>query len=226
MSSLPFDQDLFDSSPSSQPQPQPAPPNTEAQAADPPLPEPESAEDETLLPPPDFRPFFTLIADPHTGEYHHPTVHYLFSDDDPEILTGAALEAIDAGDTHARNTGAEEDETAEDGGVEERVVIVDLAADGKTVTGAVSLSKEWQALRTEVGAAPSMGGGGVGGGAEGKAGDEESGRGLMLKISGVEARREGDNAQGKGSSLEALVGRFGEVLGELDEVVGKEEKGW
>ena len=50
---------------------------------------------EDLLPPQDFKPFFVLIEDPETGEYHHPTVHYVFSDDDPEILTSAALEVLD-----------------------------------------------------------------------------------------------------------------------------------
>lgn len=147
-------------------------------------------------------------------------MHYLFSDDDPEILTAAALEAVDAGDTHAQN--ADGDEGDGHDGLEERMVIVDLAADGKSVTSAVSLSKEWQALRTEVGAAPSMGGGsgGAGGSAESKGGDGESGRSLMLKISGMEAR---EQARETGGDLEALVRRFGEMLGELDEVVGKEE---
>ena len=40
---------------------------------------------EEVPPPPDFKPFFTLIEDPETGDHHHPTVHYIFSDDDPEI---------------------------------------------------------------------------------------------------------------------------------------------
>ncbi|CAL5869182.1 uncharacterized protein PFLUO_LOCUS3410 [Penicillium psychrofluorescens] len=45
---------------------------------------------------PPFQPFFTLIEDAHTSEYHHPTVHYLFSDDDTDIVTEAALRSLEA----------------------------------------------------------------------------------------------------------------------------------
>lgn len=43
-----------------------------------------------------FQPFFTLIEDAHTSEYHHPTVHYIFSDDDTDIVTEAALRSLEA----------------------------------------------------------------------------------------------------------------------------------
>lgn len=43
-----------------------------------------------------FQPFFTLIEDIPTGEYHHPTVHYIFSDDDTDIITEAALRSLEA----------------------------------------------------------------------------------------------------------------------------------
>ncbi|KAH1490572.1 hypothetical protein KXV92_000606 [Aspergillus fumigatus] len=42
-----------------------------------------------------FQPFFTLIEDANTSEYHHPAVHYIFSDDDTDIVTEAALRALD-----------------------------------------------------------------------------------------------------------------------------------
>lgn len=45
---------------------------------------------------PRFQPFFTLIEDAHTAEYHHPTVHYIFSDDDTDIVTEAALRSLEA----------------------------------------------------------------------------------------------------------------------------------
>ncbi|KAJ5096422.1 hypothetical protein NUU61_005778 [Penicillium alfredii] len=41
-----------------------------------------------------FQPFFTLIEDAHTSDYHHPTVHYIFSDDDTDIVTEAALRSL------------------------------------------------------------------------------------------------------------------------------------
>ncbi|EAW10982.1 uncharacterized protein ACLA_066180 [Aspergillus clavatus NRRL 1] len=43
-----------------------------------------------------FQPFFTLIEDANTSEYYHPTVHYIFSDDDADIVTEAALRALEA----------------------------------------------------------------------------------------------------------------------------------
>lgn len=43
---------------------------------------------------PAFQPFFTLIEDAQTSDYHHPTVHYIFSDDDAEIVTEAALRSL------------------------------------------------------------------------------------------------------------------------------------
>ncbi|KAJ5893153.1 hypothetical protein N7504_009844 [Penicillium tannophilum] len=45
---------------------------------------------------PAFQPFFTLIEDIPVGEYHHPTVHYIFSDDDTDIITEAALRSLEA----------------------------------------------------------------------------------------------------------------------------------
>ncbi|KAJ5890407.1 uncharacterized protein N7473_006635 [Penicillium subrubescens] len=43
-----------------------------------------------------FQPFFTLIEDAHTSDHHHPTVHYIFSDDDTDIVTEAALRSLEA----------------------------------------------------------------------------------------------------------------------------------
>ncbi|KAJ5109496.1 hypothetical protein N7456_006171 [Penicillium angulare] len=45
---------------------------------------------------PNFHPFFTLVEDQQTGEYHHPTVHYIFSDDDTDIITAAALRSLES----------------------------------------------------------------------------------------------------------------------------------
>ncbi|KAF7176153.1 hypothetical protein CNMCM7691_001629 [Aspergillus felis] len=44
---------------------------------------------------PSFQPFFTLIEDATTSEYYHPAVHYIFSDDDTDIVTEAALRALE-----------------------------------------------------------------------------------------------------------------------------------
>ncbi|KAK1144963.1 hypothetical protein N8T08_004678 [Aspergillus melleus] len=45
--------------------------------------------------PPPFQPFFTLIEDANTSAYYHPTVHYIFSDDDTDIVTEAALRSLE-----------------------------------------------------------------------------------------------------------------------------------
>jgi hypothetical protein len=42
-----------------------------------------------------FQPFFTLIEDSTTHEHFHPTVHYIFADDDADIITEAALRSIE-----------------------------------------------------------------------------------------------------------------------------------
>ncbi len=51
-----------------------------------------AAEQERPRPP--FAPFFTLVEDVNSSEHFHPTVHYIFSDDDTDLLTDAALRAL------------------------------------------------------------------------------------------------------------------------------------
>ncbi|EME48446.1 hypothetical protein DOTSEDRAFT_161970 [Dothistroma septosporum NZE10] len=163
------------------------------------LPYPEPEQDEPLLPPAGFRPFFTLVED-GTGEHHHPNVHYVFADDDPDILTSAALEMLQDS-RHERE-------------VEERFVILDFAADGKEIISATSLSPDWQAMQTKLSAAPSWGGD------DGKSRD----KGLMLTISGREAG-EGNTSKDKArkEDIEALLKTFDEHMGSLDGVLGTEE---
>ncbi|KAJ5313067.1 hypothetical protein PENANT_c018G01053 [Penicillium antarcticum] len=45
---------------------------------------------------PTFQPFFALVEDAHTSDYYHPNVHYIFSDDDTDIVTEAALRSLTA----------------------------------------------------------------------------------------------------------------------------------
>lgn len=44
---------------------------------------------------PPFKPFFTLIEDTNSSDHHNPTVHYIFSDDDTDLITEAALRALE-----------------------------------------------------------------------------------------------------------------------------------
>jgi hypothetical protein len=160
------------------------------------IPYPEPSSEQTLLPPPNFNPFFTLIEDTSSGEHYHPYVHYVFADDDPVIVTAAAMRSLGLDDIQylPQNTpereqegGQEEQEPDEEGldnqvesplpppipGVKERYLIVDVAADGHTIVDAQSLSSDWQITDATVRSAPSF--------------DEASPEyGYMLRIEGVE----------------------------------------
>jgi hypothetical protein len=175
-------------------------PNEEQQPDDAPedegdLPYPEPSSEQPLLPPPNFRPFFTLVEDATSGEHYHPYVHYVFADDDPTIVTAASMRGLGLDDTQylphdaqdgrerRRNQGSEEgsdqDSPVESPlpppilGVKEHYLIIDVGEDGRTIVDAQSLSSEWQITDTGVRTAPSF--------------DEDSpDQGHMLRIEGVE----------------------------------------
>ncbi|KAI9656312.1 MAG: hypothetical protein M1821_004975 [Bathelium mastoideum] len=162
-----------------------APTNTTTDA-DPPYPsllEP-SLPTASLLPPPSFRPFFTLVEDAASGAHHHPAVHYLFADDEPDTLTDACLRALEpASRQHLRSSGRDEggeqqqggreQRNDEEGGREERILLVDMSADARTVVAARSLSPQWQVVGVRVEAAPTW--------------EDAGGGGMMLRIEGMEA---------------------------------------
>jgi hypothetical protein len=170
------------------------------------VPYPEPSFEQPLLPPPNFRPFFTLIEDTTSGEHYHPYTHYVFADDDPTIITAASMRGLGLDDTkylpqdapgggeRRRNQGSEEgDEQASPvesplpppiPGVKEHYLIIDVAADGRTIADAQSLSSEWQITETDVRTAPSF--------------DEDApDQGYMLRIQGVEIPRK---SKGKGQA--------------------------
>lgn len=125
----------------------------------------------------------------------------MFADDDPDLLTAAALETLST-----ENVSKDSDE------VDERIVVVDIAASGKEVVSVSSLSPQWQALKTKVTPAPSWGGGGDGTNAD---------QVLMLRISGqeVESSRVGKE-RGRAGDIDGLLRTFDERLIGLDEVLG------
>ena len=61
-----------------------------------------SAHANTSEPIPSFQSFFTLIEDTVTNEHHHPTVHYIFADDDTDLITEAALRSLEVLDPSQR----------------------------------------------------------------------------------------------------------------------------
>jgi hypothetical protein len=164
--------------------------------SEPPYPEPTS--EQTLLPPPNFKPFFNLIEDSTTGEHYHPYVHYIFADDDPVIVTAAAMRSLGLDETrylpastpeheherHMHSSDQEEPLQNEEEvvnsplpppvpGAKERYMIIDVGSDGHTIVNAQSLSAEWQITNTSVRPAPSFD-------------ENDEGAGLMLRIEGVE----------------------------------------
>lgn len=210
-----------------QPQPQPgdAPDDDE-------IPYPEPSSEQTLLPPPNFRPFFTLVEDSTSGEHYHPYVHYVFADDDPVIVTAASMRGMGLDDTRYLPHDALEDHEEDQDpageerdhhdspvesplpppipGVKEHYLIVDVGTDGRTVVDAQSFSSEWQITNASVRTAPSF--------------DESlPDQGFMLRIEGVEIP---GKKKGKGKGLpgdnilsEARERNQGDVFAALDELM-------
>ncbi|KAK5999835.1 hypothetical protein QM012_004923 [Aureobasidium pullulans] len=171
-----------------------------------------SAAPGELLPPPDFRPFFTLIEDPDTGEHHHPSVHYIFSDDNPDFLTSTIVDAMSQ----------EQASTSSEQRVDnhrERMILLDIAPDGKAVNEVQSLSPHWQVLRTTVSQAPSWA-------------DEGSRKdipGLMLNIRGMEGvklksqpNRRNNPQEDTMARIEAMIGGYTSCLSTLEGVVKRD----
>ena len=178
----------------------------------------ESAEASAQLPSLPFQPFFTLIEDSLTNEHHHPTVHYVFADDDADLITEAACRSLlrdDATQTYAPY--AEESEAGlsnTSDAIREHYLLLDLAPTTRTdgaaayeVTSAQSLSSEWQVLGTSVGAAPTI-----------NVEDDEAG--LMLKIEGRGHTPDGiRKGKEEKKSMEEMIRRFEKGLSDIRKVI-------
>ncbi|KAF3918836.1 hypothetical protein ABW20_dc0101324 [Dactylellina cionopaga] len=140
------------------------------------------------LPPAPFIPFFTLIQDATTSSHFHPTVRYVFSDDEfdplailpsppnvpsnnttaPNSLSNSAAGAT-ANNAHPNSnphsgSGSQADVDSNGSGQfgrrdgagrnNERVILVDVSADGQGILSAHSLSAEWQVSGVSVTKAP------------------------------------------------------------------------
>ncbi|RYP63299.1 hypothetical protein DL771_009331 [Monosporascus sp. 5C6A] len=142
-----------------------------------------------------FAPIFTLVNNASTGTTHHPHVHYIFSDDDPDLLTRALTE-------HHETT---VDEAGSGPASSDRAVILDLATDnggGYHVAWASSLSPSWAVLDAQLSriSPPSSDGGNEN---DGGGGTDSSRPGrLMLRIEGLEGGglgSESDSRHSQGS---------------------------
>lgn len=116
----------------------------------------------------DIKPFFAVIEDETTGEQHHPHVYYIFSDDDQELTTKAALRTLNPQNL---GEGASEQLPQPE---EERNIIIDMTADGQSIAFARSLSSSWQLSSYSVGTAPTF---------DDKA--QQGQGGMMLRLSGM-----------------------------------------
>ena len=103
-----------------------------------------------------LKPFFTVVEDAVTGEQHHPYVHYVFSDDDNDVIRNAALHALDPGRTTGDEDTSESSRASIKAG-DERSIIIDIANDGKSIISTKSLSSRWQVINHSLSTAPTFG---------------------------------------------------------------------
>ena len=162
------------------------------------VPYPEALPDE-LVHPPDFRPFFTLIEDPASGEHHHPSIHYIFSDDDPDFLTSAIV--------NSQPLRSEQTESTQN---QERLVLLDISPDGKDIRDAQSLSPDWQVASTNISQAPSWN----------ETDQSKRDGSLMLTISGIEGQR--NNLDGNKERIEHVVVGYQDRLAVLDKLIKRD----
>lgn len=146
-------------------------------------------------------------------------MHYVFTDDVPDHdpITAAALHVLNPSSSSAASSpGANPRGTVGgDGrrGVKERYVLLDMDGSGTKVESAQSMSPDWAVTSTDVGPAPTWDRDG-----EGKEEGRE-GRGLMLRIEGMEVKGEGEEEEGEGKGLEELVEVYERQMVELRRVV-------
>ncbi|KAI0876925.1 hypothetical protein GGS24DRAFT_187780 [Hypoxylon argillaceum] len=132
--------------------------------------------------PPPFEPVFTLVDNTSARTTHHPHVRYIFSDDDPDILTQALAECEHV---NAEELGADVPAN--------RAIILDLVPNddgGYSVAWVSSLSPSWAVLNAQLSqiSPPSSDAGhnnGSGAGDTGTNSDSRPER-LMLRIEGIE----------------------------------------
>ena len=78
-----------------------------------------------------FQPLFTLLSDARSHEHYHPTVHYIFADDDTDIITEAALRSLELPPSDQTEVGGFSTQsttaTAEKEEVKERYILLDIA---------------------------------------------------------------------------------------------------
>ncbi|KAI1384032.1 uncharacterized protein F4822DRAFT_58948 [Hypoxylon trugodes] len=189
---------------------------TEPTTDQPPIADASYNHDQDRDPPP-FAPIFTLVHDASTRTIHHPHVRYIFSDDDPDVLTQALAEL---------NSGTDEN-NSDSAYTFNRAMILDLAPNnngGYSVAWASSLSPSWAVLDTQLSqiTPPSSDGESN----NGNEGGDNGGRAdrLMLEINGIESNALGSEGEFSGeSSRRGTSIASGGGSGQSDRVRGENE---
>lgn len=148
--------------------------------------------------------FFTLVSNASTNTTHHPTVRYIFADDDPDVLTSALAAQHAANQASSSSSSAA---AAAGAPTNNRAILLDVVPgeDGRwTVASAASLSADFAVTQASI---------------ERQEGEKEGG-GMVLKIDGVEGEGSGgaggaDKAESLPSSNSAVAKSGGEEYGPL-----------
>jgi len=168
-----------------------------------------------------FQPFFTLIEDSVTNEHHHPTVHYIFADDDSDIIAEAACRSLEALDPSQRASGQHHEDPRLPppiAGGREHYLVLDVhprfqaqaqdsgpTAPTYEVVSAQSFSSDWQVLRSSITTAPTIG-----------EGEDDA---LMLRIEGRGNTPGGVPATAEKESMEEMIERFQRRLEDIRQVM-------
>lgn len=143
--------------------------------------------------PPPFAPIFTLVNNTSTRTTHHPHVRYIFSDDDPDVLTQALADLEPELDGSAADPALPSN----------RAMILDLAPDpsgGYSVAWASSLSSSWAVLDAQLSQiSPPSSDGESNNGNEGGDSSSRADR-LMLRIEGVDSNAIGSEGEISGTA--------------------------
>ena len=142
-------------------------------------------------------------------------MHYIFSDDDSDLITDAALrihdtklQSHDAIDPDSSNQPESSSPPPQD-----RYILLTLSPSLTAISSARSMTPDWQVLNAEISSAPTL---------EGASGEE--GKGMMLRIEGTEGAKRLGREEAEALGLEGLVEEFGRRMEELRKVAVAGEK--
>ena len=180
-------------------------PTHEPQPSSPAIPTAAEHEQDSPQQTPPFAPIYTLVTNTSTRSTHHPHVHYIFSDDDPDILSQALAQQ------HELNV----DESTSDAKSHNRTVLLDVEPDadgGYKVSWASSLSPSWAVVDAQLSriTPPSEA---AGANTNGSANNPQKSDRLMLRIDGIEAASAGTESELRLSSRSGQGSGSGSSLG-------------